>query len=144
MTPPDYASFTTEELAAEFEALKDEQRGHRRAIDRIAAEVVLVEALLMQRLGDGEAVVSPYSGRVCFKGEGTAGAAQVNRDALDEMANDLPAELWPRSELKYPGVTAIRQALKDRRITRDVHDHLLIEGEPVSVIRWRTIDGVAA
>lgn len=144
MTGSEYDKRTTEELAGDYERLQEERREATRRAEWLGREAVLVEALLMSRLGDGEAVVSPHSGRVCFKAEGSLGAARVNKDAVDEYAALLPDELQPRSETRYPSVTAIRQAIKDRRITRDRGAELLIEGQPGSVLRWRTIDGVAA
>jgi hypothetical protein len=142
---PDYATRTKEELAWYYEALKEEQRRLRQRADHMGADAVLVEALLMRRLTDGEAVVSPYSGRVCFKAEGAMGSAGVNKDAIDEVAEYLPPDLQPRSEVRYPGVTAIRQAAKDGRLPDGVRlDSLLIPAPPGSVLRWRTLEGVTS
>jgi hypothetical protein len=145
VTDTDYSTRTTEELAGDYEALKEEQRRLRQRADHMGAEAVLVEALLMRRLTDGEAVVSPYSGRVCFKAEGAMGSAGVNKDAIDEVAEYLPHDLQPRSEVRYPGVTAIRQAAKDGRLPDGVRlDSLLIPAPPGSVLRWRTLEGVTS
>jgi hypothetical protein len=145
VTDTDYSTRTTEELAGDYEALKEEQRRLRQRADHMGAEAVLVEALLMRRLTDGEAVVSPYSGRVCFKSEGAMGSAGVNKDAIDEVAEYLPDDLQPRSEVRYPGVTAIRQAAKDGRLPDGVRlDSLIIRAPAGSVLRWRTLEGVTS
>jgi hypothetical protein len=145
VTDTDYSTRTTEELAGDYEALKEEQRRLRQRADHMGAEAVLVEALLMRRLSDGEAVVSPYSGRVCFKAEGAMGSAGVNKDAIDEVAGYLPPDLQPRSEVRYPGVTAIRQAAKDGRLPDGVRlDSLIIRAPAGSVLRWRTLEGVTS
>jgi hypothetical protein len=141
----DYSTRTTEELAGDYEALQEERRRLRQRADHMASQAVLVEALLMRRLEAGEAVVSPYSGRVCFKAEGPLGNAGVNKAAIDEMAHALPTELQPRSEFRYPGVTAIRQAAKDGRLPDGMRaDDLLIPAPPGSVLRWRSLEGVAS
>jgi hypothetical protein len=140
-----YEGFTDEELAGEYEALRDEQRRLKREAARVASQSVLVEALLMRRLGDGEAVVSPHSGRVCFKAEGPLGNAGVNKAAIDEHHDFLPVELLPKTEVRYPGVTAIRQAAKDGRLPDGMRaDDLLIPAPPGSVLRWRTLEGAVS
>jgi hypothetical protein len=140
-----YEGFTDEELAGEYEALRDEQRRLKREAAHVASQSVLVEALLMRRLGDGEAVVSPHSGRVCFKAEGPLGNAGVNKAAIEEHQWQLPNDLCPREEWRYPGVTQIRQAAKDGRLPKGLTaDDLLIPAPPGSVLRWRTLEGAVS
>jgi hypothetical protein len=142
---PDYATRTNEELAGDYEAIKEERRRLKMRGEHLGAEELLIYAILIKRLEDGEAVVSPYSGRVCFKAEGAMGSAGVNKDAIDEVAGYLPPDLQPRSEVRYPGVTAIRQAAKDGRLPDGVRlDSLLIPAPPGSVLRWRTLEGVTS
>jgi hypothetical protein len=145
VTAPDYATRTTEELAGDYEALKEERRRLKQRRDNLGAEELLVYAILIQRLEDGEAVISPYSGRACFKAAGDIGNAAVNRDAIDELATLLPDDLQPRSETRYPTVTAIRQAAKDGRLPSSVRvDELLVRGPAGSVIRFRTLEGASS
>ncbi len=140
MTIASYDALTNEQLAGEYERLKDEQRRVKQKAAALHTEAILVEAVLMRRLGDGEAVVSDHSGRVCFKAEGPMGTAGVNKAAIDEYAADLPDDLQPRQETRYPGVTQIRQAGKDGRLPNGIRvDDLLVPAPAGSVLRWRTI-----
>jgi hypothetical protein len=142
--PGHYEGFTDEQLAGEYESLREEQRRLKQKAAHVASQSVLVEALLMRRLGDGEAVVSPHSGRVCFKAEGPLGNAGVNKDAVLEHNEQLPEDLRVKAAPVYPGVTQLRQAAKDGRIPSALLDDLLIPAPPGSVLRWRTLEGAVS
>jgi hypothetical protein len=135
----DVGALTNDEAAAYHESLTEEIRRHEQAATHLKATREAVRNVLFQRLGPGEVAVSHHNGRVCVKKLAPETSATVNREAVDDYAAILPEELQPRREMKYPTVTAIRQAIKDRRLPRDRGRDLLIEGERVYALRWQKV-----
>lgn len=134
-----FAAMTPGQLAAALEEARLDAAEARRRYEARRAEAVLLEAHLLQRLGDGEAVSAP-SGRVVFKAEGPIGKASPREAALLELAERLPGDLRPHQSWSLPTVKAIRDAEAAGRLPDGVSADDLLEPAPVgSVIRWRTL-----
>lgn len=130
------------DLAEAHEELAEEERRARAALKRLTDAKAECTARLENALGDGEAVRAP-SGRVFYLGP-RSGGCTVRTQAVEELAGELPELLRPRDERRYPGVTAIRDALRRGEITRETHDLLLDEQPPRMGLRWRSLDVEAA
>lgn len=126
------------DLAEAHEEIAEEERRARAALKRLTDAKTECTARLEDALGDGKAVVAP-SGRLAYLGP-RSGGCTVRTQAVEELAGELPELLRPRDERRYPGVTAIRDALRRGEITRETHDLLLDEQPPRTGLCWRKID----
>ncbi len=134
------ADSTPDEIAAELEALEAVTEGHKTAADRArAARGVLAHRLEATLRETGEVATAP-SGRVAFSGLVAEGRATVKLEEALELADDLPDDLRPRQEHRLPTVTALRAALKAKRIDRATYRRLVSVPRRVHGLRWRTLD----
>ena len=95
-------------------------------------------ALMERTLGEGEAVVAP-SGRIAYLDEVSDGKAGVRAEAIDEHAEHLPTHLRPRQVTRYPTVTDLRKALRERAIDRATFAAIVDEPPRRMGLRWRTL-----
>lgn len=141
----DLPDLSNDELADFMEAAEAERRHLRLRDTKLVNDIGMASALLISRLGDGEAAIAVSTGRAAYKAEGPAGAARVNEDAIDEHEAELAEDLRPRLVKRYPNVGAIRQAAKDRRLPKGTtEDTFLVAAPPTSKLYWRSIEGLAA
>ncbi len=149
LTPGDCATFyrryadmaDLEDAVALLEDLESEGRRLKLRDENRKLARQTVESVLAGRLGEGEAIPAP-SGRFAYLGEVADGKATVNQEAAQEYAYRLSeAGLAPRIVTKYPTVTDIRDAVRKRRIPRDVARAVLIMPPKRAGIRWMTPEG---
>ena len=136
---PDYGTMTAEELAAEYERVDDEGRTAGRTTKRVRTEKPLIEAHLIRKLGDGEAVKAP-SGRYVFKDVGGLGRREVNEQAIVENAESLPESCRAVETLKLPSIADLEAAEKRGELKNGLTVADLVDDPPEgSVLRWRTL-----
>lgn len=136
----DISELTGEELVAEIEFTDGEIRKAQKTVDYWRAQRIALDAHLSKLLDPetGEVILAP-SGRMVFAEWAPDGAARVNTAAIEEMHFQLPSELRPRYETRYPGVTEIRKAAKEGRLPKGVTlSDLLIDAPKAKKVRWRT------
>lgn len=125
-------------LAAGVEHWQEEMDRATFAVERARTMRDRCAAWLEESLGEGEAVVAP-SGRIAYLDEVSDGKASVRVEAIEEFAEHLPEHLRPRQVTRYPTVTDLRKALRERVIDRETFAQLVDEPPRRMGLRWRTL-----
>lgn len=132
-------SMSGQELADLAERIRGEIDSVNAGMKRIREVSNQALKALESKLGEGEAIIAE-SGRIAYLGEVSDGVTKINRDALEELGENLPEKLRPTMQMQYPTVTQVRNAKKELRES-GVYLRQVLEFPPQTLgIRWRTIE----
>lgn len=130
-----------DELATRYEALREQAAEHKKRHEKVSEEARRVKAALTAELGKVAGEVASVDGTIYWV-ERQPPALRVDEAAITRHADALgPLGLAPGEKVvrTLPTITAIRTATRAiRRAGLDPRE-FIEEGEPVPVLRSRTI-----